>query len=53
LLDHKLDDAGAAEHVTLVAAGRLDQSVVADGAHLEGFDGVLTNAALMSAVYGF
>lgn len=53
LFDEELDDAGPAEDVALVAGGGLNHEVVADGAHFEGFEGVLSNSGVVGAVLCF
>lgn len=51
LLDEIFDHAGSTEEMALVAGSGLDETVVADGAHLELLYGVLPNAGIVSSVY--
>ena len=44
LLHQKLNDAGAAKHVSLVAASGLDEAVIADGTHLKLLYGILADS---------
>lgn len=53
LFHQKLDNAGAAKHVSLIAASGLDEAVIADCAHLELLNGILADSGLIGAVDSF
>lgn len=53
LLHQKLNNAGTAENMSLITAGRLNEAIIADGAHLELLDGVLTNSGFIGSVDSF
>jgi hypothetical protein len=53
MFDQVFDHTRFAEDMTLEAGHGFNQEVIADGAHLESLDGVLTNACLVGAVLSF
>lgn len=53
LLHQKLNNTGTAKHMSLVAAGGLDEAVIADGAHLELLDGILADSGFVGTVDSF